>query len=503
MKDPNMRVGEILGKYLEGYFPYFDRKHNCFYWKRDPERAIVALTPETNRRSEELLEKSHPKCTFQENRRYSEVIGRLADDAIKPQTWVRGEVLDVYRTLNDHGFLVTIEAIRDGQLLGALLGVDLNGVFIAETMFQLPHVSNISKGCFCYAIAKYFSLGYKFIDVQVHHPPLHPSAKVGERVIPIEDYCEALRHNVTSERVIDLSLYDPLFSFCEREHAVSASRPGAWLEWRELLRAILERDSRCRTVWQEVRREYSIDFVNAIDAVADPRLARAFPKFKEEWRDATGLVKIEDGITTLEIFGFQVMQSWEAPLMQEMAAAVTEPQGNILEVGFGLGICADYVQRRSPAKHVIVEANRDVAALVRARYAKEIQQGSVILIEDFWENAVAGGAIPRLTGIPAFDGVIFDTYPLSPEELRRNHFPFFLHAERLLASRGRFTYFSDEQDSMGQIHQKLLSDAFGGATVSWRSVPVHPPSNCEYWSSTSILLVVIEKNGAPTRTVPD
>lgn len=40
----------------------------------------------------------------------------------------------------------------------------------------------------------------------------------------------------------------------------------------------------------------------------------------------------------------QVMQSWEAPYMTSMAKEVTQSHGDILEVGFGMGISATYIQ---------------------------------------------------------------------------------------------------------------------------------------------------------------
>ena len=48
---------------------------------------------------------------------------------------------------------------------------------------------------------------------------------------------------------------------------------------------------------------------------------------------------------TLLIQGQQVMQAWEQPLMQALADVATAAHGDVLEVGFGLGISASMVQR--------------------------------------------------------------------------------------------------------------------------------------------------------------
>ena len=45
----------------------------------------------------------------------------------------------------------------------------------------------------------------------------------------------------------------------------------------------------------------------------------------------------------------QVMMDWEAPLMQAHAQVVCHNQGDILEVGFGMGISSTYIQQLNPA----------------------------------------------------------------------------------------------------------------------------------------------------------
>ena len=40
----------------------------------------------------------------------------------------------------------------------------------------------------------------------------------------------------------------------------------------------------------------------------------------------------------------EVMMSWEAPIMERSAEYICQSKGDILEIGFGMGICADYIQ---------------------------------------------------------------------------------------------------------------------------------------------------------------
>ena len=47
----------------------------------------------------------------------------------------------------------------------------------------------------------------------------------------------------------------------------------------------------------------------------------------------------------------EVMMDWEDPIMSSSAAYVCEGGGDILEIGFGMGISAGYIQSHSITSH--------------------------------------------------------------------------------------------------------------------------------------------------------
>ena len=53
--------------------------------------------------------------------------------------------------------------------------------------------------------------------------------------------------------------------------------------------------------------------------------------------------------------GREIMMDWETNLMQEHAKVVTENGGDILEIGFGMGISAGYMHSHSINSHTIIE----------------------------------------------------------------------------------------------------------------------------------------------------
>ena len=57
---------------------------------------------------------------------------------------------------------------------------------------------------------------------------------------------------------------------------------------------------------------------------------------------------------------WEVMMSWEDTLMSASAAYVCQGGGDILEVGFGMGISAGYMHSHSISSHTIVENHPDI-----------------------------------------------------------------------------------------------------------------------------------------------
>jgi leucyl/phenylalanyl-tRNA---protein transferase len=123
---------------------------------------------------------------FDENRAFDEVIDKLSSELYKKNSWVRREVIEVYRALRVHGYMLSIEARTERGLAGAVLGIDLGRCFIIETMLSVSGEG--SKAALCHAVKKFARAGYPFIDVQRPHPPDHPCARLFEDTIPIESY---------------------------------------------------------------------------------------------------------------------------------------------------------------------------------------------------------------------------------------------------------------------------------------------------------------------------
>ncbi len=183
----------------------------------------------------------------------------------------------------------------------------------------------------------------------------------------------------------------------------------------------------------------------------------------------------------------QIMQAWEKPYMKKLASIASSKGGNVLEVGFGMGISADFIQKSKKIKtHTIIECHPSMIKNLKKRYSKEIGSGRILLKEGFWENVT--NQIPA----KSFDGILFDSCPLDKEVEFFQFFPFFKEAFRLLKDTGIFTYFSDEPLKISKKHMSQLHKA-GFKNIKFQVCNISPPKDCLYWKHQTIVAPIIKK----------
>lgn len=94
-----------------------------------------------------------------------------------------------------------------------------------------------------------------------------------------------------------------------------------------------------------------------------------------------------------------IMHSWEDELMRLKAEFVCENGGDILELGFGMGISANYIQQHDINSHTICEIHPQV--IDELNKWKNDKSNVIILEGDWYEN------ISRMN---KYDGILFDTH---------------------------------------------------------------------------------------------
>ena len=97
--------------------------------------------------------------------------------------------------------------------------------------------------------------------------------------------------------------------------------------------------------------------------------------------------------------GFEVMMDWEHPMMSSSAAYITQNGGDILEIGFGMGISAGYIQSHSINSHTIVENHPQIIPKA-VEWASN--KSNVTIVSQSWYDVK--------DSLGTFNGVFYDTW---------------------------------------------------------------------------------------------
>lgn len=211
------------------------------------------------------------------------------------------------------------------------------------------------------------------------------------------------------------------------------------------------------------------------------------PKIGSEWEGSTAEY---DG-SQLLIEGQQVMQDWEHPLMKKLAENAAASGGDLLEVGFGMGISASYVQQVGVRSHTLIEINREVATAFE-EWRGQWPERDIRLELGGWQEVIGG--------LGQYDAILYDTYPTNEREFVKTLGPksivlaadFFEHAAAHLRPGGVFSYYTNEIDSLSRPHQRALLEHFDSFTVGIVR-GLQPPPDCTYWWANTMAVVTAVK----------
>jgi leucyl/phenylalanyl-tRNA--protein transferase len=108
-------------------------------------------------------------------------------------TWITGEMARAYRRLHALRYAHSVEAWREGELVGGLYGLALGKVFFGESMFA--RATDASKVCLAALVALLQHREVALIDCQQETPHL---ASLGARPISRRRFARHLRELIDS-----------------------------------------------------------------------------------------------------------------------------------------------------------------------------------------------------------------------------------------------------------------------------------------------------------------
>jgi hypothetical protein len=138
--------------------------------------------------------------------------------------------------------------------------------------------------------------------------------------------------------------------------------------------------------------------------------------------------------------GGLVMMEFERPIMKQAAQDVCKYGGDILNVGFGMGIIDSYIEEYSINTHWIIEAHPQVQQKILDEGWGEKKH--VKLIFQPWQEV--------LHTLPKFDGIYFDTYG-------ENQVPFHQYVHNILKPKSIYSFFNNPNADLEEFNYPYLT----------------------------------------------
>lgn len=155
----------LIRAYASGVFPMSESAEDPeVFWVRPESRGVIPLN---GFHMPKRLAKTIRQDRF-EIRRDTDFDG-VIDGCAEPRpgrrrTWINGPIREAYAELFRRGHCHTVEAWREGRLVGGLYGVSLGRAFFGESMFARER--DASKVCLAHLVEHLKARGFELLDTQ-------------------------------------------------------------------------------------------------------------------------------------------------------------------------------------------------------------------------------------------------------------------------------------------------------------------------------------------------
>ena len=186
-------------------------------------------------------------------------------------------------------------------------------------------------------------------------------------------------------------------------------------------------------------------------------------------------IKGQDVIIDPNFNNYQVMMEWEKPYMKALVDNL-KPNGDVLEIGFGLGYSAEQIQKYKIKSHTIIEPNNSVIKKLN-KWAKK-QKHKVIVVEGIWQE--------QLKHLGKFNSIFFDDSPANdrPDYDKVRVYDFYYQIfENHIKPNAKFTWFCDEPISW-ICHPET--------TFTIKKYRLKSPDHCNY-TKTNVMYMPLVK----------
>jgi len=184
-----LNVETLKAAYEKGIFPWPQEGYPMIWFCPDP-RGVIDFSdfhvPESLRK----FAKKNSNWQFTVNHNFPEVIKncRLQKRPNQNGTWILPEMQKAYVDFFKAGYVKSLECWENGELIGGIYGVEVNGIFAGESMFFKKE--NASKMCLWKMIEHQKESGRTWIDIQMVTPV---TEAFGGKYISREEFLKRLK----------------------------------------------------------------------------------------------------------------------------------------------------------------------------------------------------------------------------------------------------------------------------------------------------------------------
>jgi leucyl/phenylalanyl-tRNA--protein transferase len=177
----------LLAAYRQGIFPWYGERQPVLWWSPDPRMVLFVdefrITRSLGKAIRQQRFEIRVDSAFRAVMEHCSTTPRPEQNG----TWITPELVDAYCALHDRGDAHSVEAWREGRLVGGLYGVCIGRMFFGESMFA--HETDASKVALAHLVALARRAGMPMIDCQQETAHL---ASLGARPIPRAEFAERL-----------------------------------------------------------------------------------------------------------------------------------------------------------------------------------------------------------------------------------------------------------------------------------------------------------------------
>ena len=156
---------DLLDCYARGVFPMADARGDARVFLVDPEqRGVLPLSSFHVSHRMARTVRAEPFEVRVDTAFHQVILQCAASGPGRTQTWINRPIERLYLQLHRRGQAHSVECWQDGELVGGLYGVSLQGAFFGESMFSRRR--DASKVALVHLVGRLIAGGYVLLDAQ-------------------------------------------------------------------------------------------------------------------------------------------------------------------------------------------------------------------------------------------------------------------------------------------------------------------------------------------------